>query len=242
MTESKSIDRIFNPFPSKLFRDDTEGGGGLTWSNFNHENNALVENSKLLNSNFFFTKMENALSVKNENGAEPNFNRKIANNSNSMFGFLFHDDEPNNVPSDRIFNHMSKMPENSAFMNQSNNMSVMSFTDTMKSRMKNEAMADSNNNIKEEQLYQSYFPFVVEYRKMLPPLKIEEEPIYVNAKQYERIMKMRLKRAKAGLLRGSVRNSGRTKDVSLLPVYLIPILILCVDRKGSRLNREVNTQ
>jgi hypothetical protein len=58
-----------------------------------------------------------------------------------------------------------------------------------------------------------YFPFNNNnLRRPLPQELLEEEPVYVNPKQYERIMKLRIKKAQKGMLKNAVMPLERPKD------------------------------
>ena len=218
MTESKSIEKVFNSFPARLYRDDTEGAGTITWAHLNPDGNSLADGSKLLNSNFLFSKMESWHPMRNENVSETNSNGHHTNpqhnHHSNMFGLGLNEHDTNNIASNRIFSSINKLPEHSLFNgNQSNQLSLLPFAEITKSKPLEPNSTDKAAPITNIQPVQNYFPFVVECRKPLPPLRVEEEPIYVNAKQYERIMKMRLKRAKAGLVMGAARPFERSKNV-----------------------------
>lgn len=176
----------------------------MTWTNFNPiEVNLMGEGSNILHSNFFNTKMDQLVPTLNENmpdapntcnfckNPEKNIKSSIKQEGGCTCGTNLNE-FMENVSSDRVFRSMSRLPDNSLFSNIQNN--KLSFFGGFKKE------DESRNENPPPQ--QHYFPFVIEYRKLLPQTVLEEEPIYVNAKQYERIIKMRLKRAKKGLIVG----------------------------------------
>jgi len=65
-----------------------------------------------------------------------------------------------------------------------------------------------------------YFPFLGTYRRPLPPELIEEEPIYVNPRQYERIIKRRIQKASKGIKSDSMTPEKSKKPYKHLSRHL----------------------
>lgn len=225
MADFKSLDKEFTSFRSKLVPEEIEGASGaIVWSGFNAESNLLGEGS---NINFFSSKIENFFPAKHENAADSQaLNNGDSNsrlkNDRIYFGPILNDDEGHHQSSDQIFSGPSKLPSNSAFINcgQNGNFKTTSLSEANKMNSNSfDFEKIPNINILPQQ---SYFPFVIEYRKPVHSAIVEEnEPIYVNPKQYERIIKLRLKRAKQGILRGCLPTTERSKEV------IIYFLIMC---------------
>jgi len=83
--------------------------------------------------------------------------------------------------------------------------------------MKNQYSSLVMNNLNKLQTYpvpnNFYFPFNNNnLRRPLPSELLEEEPVYVNPKQYERIMKLRIKKAQRGMLKNSIVPVDKNKD------------------------------
>jgi hypothetical protein len=83
--------------------------------------------------------------------------------------------------------------------------------------MKNQYQSLVMNNINKLPPYalpnNYYFPFNNNnLRRPLPSELLEEEPVYVNPKQYERIMKLRIKKAQRGMLKNSTIPVDKNKD------------------------------
>ena len=226
MADYKTID---NGFRSKLIPEELENGSGaIPWSGFNSEANILGEGS---NINFFGSKIEQLFPMRQESVVDSQqiddmnkiYNNSRVKNDRHIFSQMINDEEPHHHFSDQIFNSLSKLPSNSIFIQNG----------SLKASNGGEQNQPNSNNIDFENILnmnfpqqQNYFPFVIEYRRQLPSVAAQEDvPIYVNPKQYERIIKMRIKRAKAGITKGFIPKLERPKEVISTTLLVRLILI-----------------
>jgi hypothetical protein len=204
MTESKSQDKYF-PYPLKQ-----EGFENFGWAPLENDMDDLRNsNSFLLNK---FNNRSQLFGEFNPLSINPDINNdqiSIANQSENQN--ILNDQNEQSVRTNSnypLFNE--KLLANSNTNSEVGMNPMKTYSSILMSNM---------NNINKMQTYpvpnNYYFPFNNNnLRRPLPQELLEEEPVYVNPKQYERIMKLRIKKAQKGMLKNSVVPLERPKDKS----------------------------
>jgi hypothetical protein len=188
----------------------------LTWANLDHE--SLAEMNKYPHSNSFFPgkfQSKNPLLVNDFNNiimGNPEFHAEsVPYNQNTNLNFIGDLNEnslknntnllmpekqldiskqmPFNIP-DKMQSNMSEMFPNSYGINKY-------LAKPYPTEFHQMAQPKAQHPFS---AIPFYFPFLGgTYRRPLPPELIEEEPIYVNPRQYERIIKRRIQKASRGI-------------------------------------------
>jgi len=216
-----------------------ESKPGLNWANLDHD--SIAEMNKFPHSNSFFQskfQSRNPLNLSE-------FNNLLMNNTEfHPENMPFNQNTNLNFIGDLNENSL-KQNTNLLLQDKSNDMSKpvnFNIPDKMSSNMNELTSAAYGFNKFIPKSYQSdfqqvsqaklptpnpfasipfYFPFLGTYRRPLPPELIEEEPIYVNPRQYERIIKRRIQKASRGLKSDSMTpEKGKIKPYKHLSRHL----------------------
>jgi len=209
MAESKPSEKAY---PLHIKQENYEG---LNWGNLDHD--TMAEMSKYPHSNSFFTnkfQSKNPLLLNDFNNilmGNPDFHpESVPFNPNTNLNFIGDLNENSLKTNTNLL-----MPDKS---NDLQKPMGFSLNDKMQSNMSDMFAGSYGINKFLAKPYQTdfqpvpqaknpnpfasipfYFPFLGTYRRPLPPELIEEEPIYVNPRQYERIIKRRIQKASRGL-------------------------------------------